>query len=179
MQHPPALATIEGVYTPRHIANFFLDKADEEGTALTQLHVIKLVYIAYGWTLAILNRKLFDEEIEAWPYGPVIPSLYHELKHYGRGPVLYRCTDFDYFTNRSVVPRVSARDEQVRLILTRVWESYKDFSSSDLIRMTHDIDTPWRDAIAKDRVLNDDLIKRHYQDRIRHYMQLIGHNEHA
>lgn len=30
---------------------------------------------------------LIDEQIEAWKYGPVVPSLFHDLKKYGNQPV--------------------------------------------------------------------------------------------
>lgn len=46
-------------YTPQHVANFFLDRAEEEGFPLTQLKLMKLVYIAYGWHLAITGEALF------------------------------------------------------------------------------------------------------------------------
>ena len=30
---------------------------------------------------------MFPEDFEAWDYGPVVPSLYHDLKMFGGGPV--------------------------------------------------------------------------------------------
>ena len=74
------IMTIREKYTAFHIANYFLWRAWEEGVEVTPLKLIKLVYIAYGWNL-VLNKdrpKLFEERIEAWKYGPVIPSVYHD-----------------------------------------------------------------------------------------------------
>src|SRR5690606_24176720 len=74
-------------YTPAHIANYFLWKAKKENIELTAMKLIKLVYVAYGWYLAFKDEKLFDERIEAWRYGPVIPSLYHEFKRFRNDPI--------------------------------------------------------------------------------------------
>jgi uncharacterized phage-associated protein len=42
----------------------------------------KLVYYAQGFALALLDRPLFPQHIEAWIYGPVVPALYREYKSY-------------------------------------------------------------------------------------------------
>jgi uncharacterized phage-associated protein len=39
--------------------------------------------------LAKFNEPLFEDDIEAWMYGPVIPSVYHHFKDYGRNGIEY------------------------------------------------------------------------------------------
>ena len=51
-----------GVYTPSHIANFFLSQKEHR---IDNLKINKIVYIALGFSLAVLDRDLFNEEIEA------------------------------------------------------------------------------------------------------------------
>ncbi|WP_413154860.1 hypothetical protein [Bartonella sp. cb54] len=41
------------LYTVQQVANFFLDKGREENIPITQMKLIKIVYFAYGWVLAI------------------------------------------------------------------------------------------------------------------------------
>ena len=43
----------------------------------------KLVYFAHGWHLAIHNRPLVNEQVEAWKFGPVFSDLYHQIKSFG------------------------------------------------------------------------------------------------
>src|SRR5258708_4237314 len=68
-------------------ANFFLAKGLEDGVSIDPLKLQKLVYFAHGWHLAVTGKPLIDEYVEAWPYGPVIPSLYHRFKSYGADPI--------------------------------------------------------------------------------------------
>ena len=65
------------------IANYFLDKSID----LTPMKIIKLVYIAHGWHLAITDKPLIEDYVQAWEFGPVIPDLYHEFKKYGNTPI--------------------------------------------------------------------------------------------
>ena len=53
------------------------------------MKLIKLVYIAHGWHLALENGKsLISEAVMAWKYGHVINSLYQKLKRYGSQDIL-------------------------------------------------------------------------------------------
>lgn len=140
--------TISGPYfrTPSAVANFFLDKGKKEKIALTPMKLIKLAYIAYGWALGTENILLFAEDIEAWRYGPVIPSLYHEFKHFGGNPIV-DCYSLEYDAFESIkpyIPRVDEeRDLHVIKILNLVWRFYKNRSATDLMMLTHQEGTPW------------------------------------
>lgn len=56
------------------VANHFLELAWSDGTTLNPMQIQKLVYIAHGWHLAITEKPLIHESVEAWTYGPVIPD---------------------------------------------------------------------------------------------------------
>ena len=43
----------------------------------------KLLFFAYGWYAGTAEKRLFEEEFEAWPYGPVIPEVYRRYRRYG------------------------------------------------------------------------------------------------
>lgn len=68
-------------YTANDIANWFLVTIDREaGETLSHLKLQKLVYYAQVWSLALFDKPLFDEDFEAWTYGPALPSLYQRFK---------------------------------------------------------------------------------------------------
>lgn len=170
-------------YTPQHVANYFLDKAEAENKSLSPLKLLKLVYIAYGWYKAIKDESLFKEKIEAWKHGPVIPSIYHEFKHFGYGPITSRAVTVDYSEDspskmQFLTPHIPESDEDTNFILDKVWRSYSAFPAMALRDMTHKDNTPWS-RVYRDGVrgipLNDDDIREHYVGRIREYIDAAKH----
>lgn len=164
-------------YTPQHIANFFLEKAEQESRPLDQLKLMKLVYIAYGWSLALTGSKLFAEPIQAWQHGPVIRSLYDEFKHFRRAPINARATEFDLESFDYTEPEIPTSDSETRLILDKVWAAYKRFSGWQLRQKTHEDGTPWTMAYqdgVRDQVIPDDTIRPHFLKIIRQILDAAG-----
>jgi len=161
---------VEKAYTPSHIANFFLDKAEEEGARLTQMKLQKLVYIGYGWALALLNRRVFEEQIEAWQHGPVIPSLYHEFKHFGSSPITNKAVEYNFDSEQIFChPKVDASDEGLNFVLEKAWDTYKHFNAWALRNKTHEPNTPWAmiyDPKVSGKVIPPDLIREYYRNEI-------------
>lgn len=159
----------ELAYTPQHIANYFLDRAQEEGRGLSPLKLIKLIYIAYGWVLALTGKRLFDEPIQAWKHGPVIPSIYHEFKHYRSGSICEPSGIFDMDTGGYEVPKIPKSDATTNLILEKVWAAYSGFSGWALRNKTHEAGTPWSKTFdgSMDNDIPDELIGPHFHQKIR------------
>ncbi|WP_413154869.1 Panacea domain-containing protein [Bartonella sp. cb54] len=141
----PALCTVQ------QVANFFLDKGREENVPITQIKLIKIVYFAYGWMLAIKGKHLFPDRIEAWKHGPVIPALYHEFKWYGSYPINQSSREYDCETDKLFVRKIilNADSEYIINILSDVWEKYKNFPAGRLIDETHKKNSPWHDIYEK------------------------------
>lgn len=161
-------------YTAAHVANFFLDKGEEEGRGIDTLKLQKLVYISYGWALALLHKSLFDEPIEAWKHGPVIPSLYHEFKHYRWNPIEEHALSIDWEKADFIEPHIPMEDSDTHLVLTKVWDVYKRFSGWDLRTKTHESGTPWKITYTdgvRSKEIPDSLIKDHFETRIREYLE--------
>ncbi len=156
-------------YDALAVANWFLDKAaeDPEHNTVDHLKLQKLIYIAHGWELAANNRPLIYQDVQAWPYGPVIPSVYHEFKHCRELAIADRATILTKEDRR--VPASADFDTKTLEILTRVWNRYRSNSGVDLMGMTHNSDTPWAMAAkgkSKDEYagtnISDESIKQYY-----------------
>jgi len=162
-------------YTPQHIANYFLDVSDHDNRPITQMKLHKLVYIAYGWYLALTNDKLFNDRIEAWEHGPVIKGLREEFKNFGRDPITVKSIGFDWETLEESEPRIPSDDNDTHAVLEKVWESYKKFSAATLRNKTHEKGSPWYlayDGGAGYGVeIDDEEIKQHYKERIAKYLE--------
>lgn len=69
------MVNIETVYD---IANWFLYKESMPNKKLQ-----KMCYYVQAWYAALYNDVLFNERVESWIHGPVIPALYMKYKMYG------------------------------------------------------------------------------------------------
>lgn len=144
---------------PSEIANYFISKYGK-GNNLTPMKLIKLVYIAYGWYLALTKgEKLVQEQPQAWNLGPVFPSLYEALKNYGNKEV-----------NDLIPITVSSDlfDKSLEKFLNIIWQSYGNYDGIYLSSITHSKKTPWTQVfpLGFNVVIPDKLIKQHYLEKL-------------
>ncbi len=124
-------------YETKTITDYILSKASEFGiTDLMPMKLQKLVYFAHGWHLAVCDSEpLTSEEVEAWRFGPVFPSLYRAYKAYGNHPIM-DCGD------EKAVKKIEA-DIKTKTVLDAVLEKYGKYTAIQLSNMTHKAGTPW------------------------------------
>lgn len=137
------------------VAKYILDRRQEVGDSVTPMQLIKLSYIAEGVMLGKYGRPLIDEPVEAWEYGPVIPSVYHAVKDYRSSPVL----------KVPGAPKVSFDDEE-RKVMDAVAKSYGPHNGIKLSTATHQPGTPWSvtwESVGKNSTISSDLIEDHYE----------------
>lgn len=148
---------MENVYNATTIANEFLGLASADGRELTPMQVIKLTYIAHGWSLALLDRPLIENKIEAWRYGPVIPDLYRRLNIYGRNPIAGPI-------KRAMLERSETLDENAKSLISQVFGKYGALTGIQLSNLTHRTGTPWAIAYRADEnnAISNEVIKDHY-----------------
>ena len=154
-------------YPPSAVANFFLSKSDE----ITQMKLHKLLYYAQGWYLAVVGKPLLNETITAWKHGPVVPSLYYDLKKFGARPIDRPTRTIDRQTRVRYSPQIDPDDAVVRGLLERIWSVYGHLSGKQLSQMTHAPGSPW----SRVRQAHPDLsgvdipneaIRRHFRRRL-------------
>jgi len=146
------------------VANFFIQKSFETGIEVTPMKLLKLVYIAHGWSLGLWGTPLINEPVEAWTYGPVIPDLYKHVKEFGRGRItkLITISEFKGLTYHTFTPTIPESDTKTRKLLNEIWEVYGDKGGLYLSAITHQDGTPWSRTKRND-IIPHELIKEHYQ----------------
>jgi len=144
-------------FSAKAVANEFINLAKQERRTLSPMQVLKLVYLAHGWYLAITGKPLLDEHIEAWRFGPVVPSIYHEFKKYGNGPIQAPATTTSVVNNAgrltlSLVPIELCGEDSglAKKIIREVWEKYKHLSAIQLSNFTHLPESPWSQTPNKE-----------------------------
>ena len=160
-------------YRAAHVANFILEKAEADSV---EIGTLKLVYIFFGWSSAFLDSYIFGDEdpIQAWKYGPVIPSLYHEFKRFGKDPIEegFRASTFDPFDEENPLEKPiidSDRDSKLFQTLGTIWGVYKDAEAGHLVAMTHERGTLWWETYdgSRDKEIPKVLIYRYYKPLIK------------
>lgn len=134
----------------RHVINY----SNEQDYGVSNLKLQKLLYFiqAYFLTNKKDNTPCFDEKIEAWDFGPVVPEAYRQYKQYGSGdiPIIksYILFDEDDIWNSKRVGFTDniVKDEDKSLI-DKVIDKFADYSATDLVSLTHR-QSPWIEAYA-------------------------------
>ena len=153
------------------VANYFIELAHREGKNLTQLGLMKRVYIAHGFSLAINHKSLLDnrfDRVEAWKYGPVIPSVYHSFKQYRANPITEETVimEWDDKTFAPVFKTPILQDASARKIVEMVWKRYFLMSDSELVTLTHKSGTPWDVCYiqGENKVIPDEITELYYRN---------------
>ncbi len=142
----------ETVYDSLCVADYLISKSLPRG--LDPLQVMKLSYIAHGFTLALRNKPLIDDDVEAWQYGPVIRPIYRALPG-GSAKI----------TNRLVQEEATFENED-KAILDAVFKKYGGLSGLALSSLTHRTGSPWAktwQTYGKNAVIPQELIQQHYK----------------
>jgi len=153
------------VHPTLSVANAFIDLSQWEGVPMTPMKLLKLVYIAHGWSLGVFERPLIGEQVQAWEYGAVVPSVFRDFRRWKRGPIESQKA---ILTERGqfIIPAVYDGDE--RKLLERVWEQYKDFDGLQLSDLTSRPGTPWditrRQSNETRPEIPQPLLREHYRE---------------
>ena len=165
------------------IANYFVRLAKTENKIIRPLKLMKLVYIAHGYILAMLDKPTDGaklEKVEAWQYGPVFPSVYYSFKDYGRNPIERETSVIDFSRlscqgNIQYTPELT--NEEEKKVCMFVWKMYGKYTDSTLVSALHAEGTPWKKMFqeGKNIIIPDSLTKKHYENVIENTLKNAEH----
>ena len=122
----------------------------------TPMHVIKLVYICHGWMLGLFGRSLINDPVEAWRYGPVVPSVYQTYRSFRGSPITIDAVD-----------NSDSLDEKQNKLIDAVLDAYRDYTAWQLSTITHQTGTPWHsvyeDGKGQGSIIPNELIGDYYK----------------
>jgi uncharacterized phage-associated protein len=106
--------------------------------------------------LAARDAPMFQEPIEAWLHGPVVPTLYREYRAHGSNAIP-AAGDIE----------LGIYDDADRMILDDVYDFYGQYSAWRLRQMTH-LESPWRDAYVEggDVVITHDALREYFLNEV-------------
>lgn len=126
-------------YSAEAVSNYLLDEARRRGIRITNLKLQKLLYFAQGFYWRIFNQPLFEAEMQAWTYGPVIPELYRKLKHNEDREIKGSLACCDHIDG----------DKRTTDLLDAILEKFGKMYASQLVDLSHVDGSPWAVAWAR------------------------------
>lgn len=119
-----------------NIAKYFIIQAYEDGidAEMTNMKVQKLLYYSQCLYLALYDEPLFEDEIQAWRYGPVCPPVYKFYQEFEAKQLP--------IPEKKIVEELSQETQQ---LLEETWEYFGRYHAYYLSNMTH-LEFPWKKA---------------------------------
>ncbi len=126
------------------VAKYILATRTAQKRSTTAYALQKILYYCQAWMLVAQGRKLFDNDIEAWDQGPVVPEVF---RRYCRGR---------HFVFPSEIPGADperlALDE--RMLIDSILDLYKDDEGDhlgDFLAENSHQEEPWIKARQSDK----------------------------
>ncbi|WP_414054651.1 Panacea domain-containing protein [Macrococcus equi] len=142
----------EIILTASDVATFIISHYDD----ITHLKLQKLLYLCYEDFLLKTGAPLFEDKIYAFPYGPVIKSVYDKYSNKGREKIDFKEDNTVYFSkiDVKVTPSFSkiifseAGTGAMKSILETL-KNYINYSAYELVDITHKKGSPWSRVYKK------------------------------
>lgn len=134
-------------YSVNAVVNTLLEIAERRCIFdMTPMKIQKLVYYAQAWYLKLFKTPLVDEYFSRWEHGPVIPSLYHDLKVNGNYAVKNKLGHVRIMDGKVQYISPTIDDPNVVSFLDKILEVYGSYTAFQLSNMTHQQGTAWADG---------------------------------
>ena len=118
-------------YSALDISEYIIYYIQSSGGIISPLKLQKILYFVQADFLVSTGKPCFSDEIFAYDYGPVIPSVYQKYKIYGGGFIPCRYSD-SFIITKADKERI---DEMVNLC--------QPYSATELTAIIHQ-QAPWK-----------------------------------
>lgn len=154
------------------VCRYVINYSNKKDYGISNLKLQKILYFIQAYFLITKpNIACFNERIEAWDFGPVVPVAYHEFKQYGSGNIPYIKTYikrdvndiWGYTKVRFDENIISKKDkEKIRDVI----DSFSQYSATDLVSLTHR-QSPWINAFkeGKNSEITTEAIKAYFNEK--------------
>lgn len=161
-------------YPVRDVSHYIIVYSNERDYGVSNLKLQKLLYFVQAFFLINDFPPCFDEKIEAWDFGPVVPEVYREYKRYGGMdiPTIDYYVKFDkkniWNTERIYYDDIISDDDKE--MIQAVVDKFAHCSATFLVNLTHNQD-PWINAYVngqRNEITKED-IKRYFDCKLCKY----------
>lgn len=143
------------MYDVLEVARYIIWYCKRKKYSISNLKLQKILYFVQANFLVSIGEPCFEEEIEAWDFGPVVPEVYHEFKIFGSA-------DIPKFVCPNADEAILKRD---RRLINEIVDQCAQYSASVLVEITHN-QAPWCDAYERhcNNIIKKKAIKDYFQE---------------
>ena len=136
------------MYKAIDVARYIVNYANDNGMIISNLKLQKILYFVQLEFLLNKKTRCFEDDIEAWDFGPVVPSVYHEFKKYGASSIPKVSVVYDtskgWFKLEQVKFESNFPSDEKELINDVIREC-DNYTPGQLVEITHN-QMPWKKA---------------------------------
>lgn len=156
--------SLKKIYSAEEVARCFIKLANDEvidlnpktgekiTEGITNLKLQKLLYFAQAAHLALYDQPIFKEEIQAWKFGPVVPTIYKKFS--------------EYENTTLPIKEGACTDTELHAFLEEIWKLFGKYSASELVHLSHS-HSPYRDTYIegkKNIIIDPEKMRIFYKD---------------
>ncbi|WP_373845414.1 Panacea domain-containing protein [Clostridium sp.] len=133
------------------IAKYIINRCIDIGRPISNLQLQKILYYVQGEFMKKNDGEtLFQDNIEAWQYGPVVRDVYYAFNNYSSSNIITRQDRIEL-------------DECVKDIINPVIDSKSKLSAWDLVKETH-LQFPWQDTYdgTKNKIITEEKMRKFF-----------------
>lgn len=134
------------------VAQYVINETLNQGYPVSNLKLQKMLYFVQGVMLVNYGRPAFEDHIEAWQYGPVVPEVYFAYSSYGATPILLQYDKINL-------------DDEEKNAANIVINSFLKTPAFALVNETHRVNSPWYDAYhsSGDNIISNESIAQYFR----------------
>ncbi len=157
-------------YKALDIARYIINYSNDKEFGISNLKLQKLLYFVQAEFLAFTDEKkpCFEEEIEAWGFGPVVPCVYQEYKQFGSANIPTIDEYYDISDDWNIVKTRydnSIISDKHKDIINGIIQGFAEYSAAALVNITHQ-QAPWLDVYEEgmNNVITKSSIRRYFEE---------------
>lgn len=143
---------IPAIVAANHIIQWHLSRQ----LPITPLRVIKLTYMANGFYLALFERSIFSESVQAWKYGTMIASLYGAFGDYGSKSIKRPFLFAEIVTHKTVIE-----------VLDKTCDEFKHFTDIQLSAWCQEPSWACSHSYSLENNIPNDLIMDFFKSKLK------------
>lgn len=136
-------------YKAEEIAKYIVTSCYEEGHQINNMQLQAILYCLQREYLTTRKKPLFDDNIEAWNFGAVVPNVYHRVCVFGAMPIWITYDADIADEEKEIINRIATQKRTLP-----VWDLYGEVTAEG--KAWHTI---YAGGIGNHRVIPKEFIK--------------------